>query len=66
MLSDKKCEFFTKMVNGRPADNSSMTGFNSKGAKAFVRSLKNEIDVSGKQKFTGQVNKEGESHGKLK
>ena len=54
------------MVNGRPADNSFMTIFNAKGAKAFVRSLKNKIDLSGKQLGTGQVNKEGYFHGKLK
>jgi hypothetical protein len=51
------------MVNGRPAENSIMTEFHEKGAKAFVGSLKNKIDVSGKLWATGQVNKEGKSHG---
>ena len=54
------------MLNGRPADNSFETLFYQKGAKAFVRSLKNKIDVSGKQYETRQVNKEGESNGQLK
>jgi hypothetical protein len=54
------------MVNGRPAQNSFSTQFHEKGAKAFVRSLKNKIDVSGKQKLTGQINKEFQSHGKFK
>jgi hypothetical protein len=53
-------------LNGRPADNSLMTEFYLKGAKAFVHSLKNKIDVSGKQFATGQVNKEGKIHGKMK
>ena len=52
------------MMNGRPADNSFKTLFHEKGAKALVRSLKNKIDISGKQSQTGQVNKEGKFHGK--
>jgi hypothetical protein len=44
------------MVNGRPAENSFMTVFHEKGAKAFVRSLKDKIDVSFKQCATGQIN----------
>ncbi len=43
-----------------------MTSFYPKGAKAFVHSLKNEIDASGKQFVTGQVNKEGKYHGQVK
>ena len=54
------------MLNGRPAENSFLTIFNAKGAKAFVRSLKNKIDLSGKQYATGQVKKEGKIHGQGK
>ena len=54
------------MLNGRPAENSFLTIFNAKGAKAFVRSLKNKIDLSGKQYATGQVKKEGNFYGKFK
>ena len=54
------------MLNGRPADNSFKTSFCEKGAEGFERSLKNKIHVSGKQRATGQVNKEGQFHGKLK
>ncbi len=54
------------MMNGRPAENSFETDFYGKGAEGFVRSLKNKIDVSGKQGATGQVNKEGNYHGQGK
>ncbi len=54
------------MVNGRPAENSFMTEFYPYETQGFVFSLKNKIDVSGKQFVTSQVNKEGEFHGQAK
>jgi hypothetical protein len=43
-----------------------LTEFYEKGAKEFVFSLKNKINVSGKQRITTQVNKEGKLHGQVK
>ncbi len=38
---------FSKMENGRPADNSYFTWFYPNGSKRHVESLKNKTDVSG-------------------
>jgi hypothetical protein len=38
---------FSKMENGRPANNSHLTVFNNNGYKRHVQSLKEKTDVSG-------------------
>ena len=54
---------FSKMLNGRPADNSFCTYFNSDEHTQLVDSLDKKTDVSGWQCRSGQINKEKLSHG---
>ena len=54
---------FSKMINGRPADNSYCSYFNYDDHSHFVESLEKKTDVSGWQCYSGQVNKEKQSHG---
>jgi hypothetical protein len=49
---------FSKMENGRPANNSHCTGFFNNGKKQHVESLKEKTDVSGQYYYSAQINKE--------
>ena len=48
----------SKMENGRPADGSYHTFFNGEGKTHNVDSLEARTDVSGQQKYSGQVDKQ--------
>lgn len=54
------------MENGRPADNSHMTNFYKQGVTKHVSSKQIKEDVSGRQVYTGQIDKETRQNGKGK
>jgi hypothetical protein len=54
------------MQNGRPAHNSICTKFYPAGSNQYINSLKVVSDVSGWQKFTGTIDKEGRLNGEGK
>ncbi len=54
---------FSRMIDGRPAEDSYCTWFYDSHAKQNVYSLKHQTRVSGCQYFSGQMNVEGKPHG---
>ena len=57
---------YSKMLHGRPADNSYVTYFYKPGEKQPVNSIDVRVDVSGWQYFSGQIDKENRNNGKGK
>ena len=54
------------MEKGRPSGYTIKTKFYSAGSNQYVNSLKNRIDVTGWQNFTGSVDKENNENGEGK
>ena len=63
---DGYARLFSKMIDGRPADDSNYTYFYSNGFKQHVDQLNNQTDVSGWQAYSGQTDKERRGHGLAK